>query len=736
MLLLLRSAAAPVVPGPSGPLVVLMVDGNDRTSKMLLNQMTIDMTMGSDWTATLSVRDTDSTSSAYRPSLDESLTITDDTTVLFHGNITRVQDKPIVSPSIGTLTTITARARSQVVDQIIVNETYAAGLTQKAVVTDLHTTYLTPYGIGIDATMTDGVTLEAQTYTDVTLREVFNRLSALSGDVWRITPTDELQFFTPGVKLASYGLTAANHLAVGPVTWEKSRQQYVNSVYLRYGTETVVTKTQTITGDGVTDEWALDYDSVRNADNYILSAGYVTDNGVFSPLSPYPGVSTNWQFDPTTNHLLRTSGALGLGQIATLVYSAQFPQVIVVEDAGEIASNGRFEAIFEAPDIFDKTPATELANGLLRRALAVPQWVRLSTRQGFVMPGDQITLSFADRTIGGDHLITQVRVTTIGNGLLFYDLTCLSGGEAQATWKDQLRSAIGAGGSNAPGGTITGSVVPHFGGHFDNDVIGNTGLNDVASSFESALTKYTNSAGAGPALRLGRNDADYRWTITADSDHGSTPGAVGKLRFHVPRRGSSIECAMSLAEPDTGGTDDFVVLPGVSANLYLGDYAALMSGLSPSDSRIEGVLCANAMATSGYFERSRTTRMGEWIPVSFSAGNFTANGAQTWTVASGDQITYAYSMVGKTMKLSIYLDTTTVAGTPNTELRVAIPGGFTAARIMGGPTYVVDNGAREIGQWGVSASGSVVAFTRFSGGNWSAAANTTYLRTVAEFEVT
>lgn len=714
--------------------LIVTINGTDRTSKTHLNQISIDYSLGSDWTATFPVRDTLSTSSAYRPSLDQTVTITYSGTTLFHGSVTRVEDRPIASPARGTLTVITARAKSQVVDQIIVTETYASGQTLHAVVSDLATTYLAAYSITLDAAMATGATLEEQVFKDVTLREVLNHLSNITGWPWRITPSDVLEMFAAGTKTASYSLTAANGLSMGPVTWEKSRQQYVNSVYLRYGTETPVLKTWTATGNGVTTSWTLEYDSVRNANNYIVSAGYVTDDGAFSPLSEYPSGGTVWMFNTSDNTLHRIA-ALGNTKVATLVYSAQFPQVIIVEDAGEIASNGRFAAIFEAPDIFDKDAATELATGLLRKALAVPQWVRIATRQGFVMPGDQITLTFSDRTISGAHLITQVRVKTIAKGTPVYELTCLSGSEAQSTWTDQLKAAIGGSGANAAGGTISGSAVPNYSGHFDSEVSAFTGFTDTTNGFESKLTWYTNSGGTGPSMQLGRDDQTYRWAIIADSDHGATPGAVGKLRFHVPRRGSSIECAMSLAEPDTGGTDDFILLPGSNANLYLGDYAALMSGLSAGDSRIEGLLCANAMATSGYFERSRTTRLGEWSNVAFAAGNFTGNGSMTWTVAAGDQITYAYTLIGKTMIIAAHLDTTTVGGVVNTELRVAIPGGFTAAQIMSGAFDLSNNGTSEKGAWQVSASGTYVQLVRPAAANWTLSTDNTYIRLSAAFEV-
>ena len=718
--------------GTSGGLtstVSILIDDVEKKQLATLNQFSIDMGLGSDWTATLVIRDTDSTSSAYRPTLDQDVKILDNGTRLFHGHVVRLEDRPIAAPGIGTQTTITARATQQYVDQILVNKTYSAGQTLHAIVADLQTTYLAAYGITLDATMGTGATLETQVFEDVALRDVLGHLSEVTGWVWRITPSDELQFFAAGTKGAGYSLTAANRLSMGAVTWEKSRQKYVNSVRVRYGTDTQIPKTQIITGDGVLTEWALDYDSVRNADGFIVSAGYVTDNGIFSPLGILGGPQV-WQFNPTggLNNLARTS-PLPLGQVATFTYTAQFPQTVTVEDAGEIAAHGRFAQLFDAPDIFDKNAAAELATGLLRRALAVPQWVRLSTRQGFVMPGDQITLTFTDRTVSGSHLITQVNVRTIAYGLVTYDITGLSGTELQQTWADQLKAAIGGATSTASSGTISGSVVPNFSGQFDGDVKAHTGFIDTTNGYESSLTTYTNSSGEGAALVLGRHDQDYRWAIVADADQGSTPGTQGRLRFHLPRRGSSIGAAMQLVEDNA---DHYVLLPGEGlaalGGLYLGDYAGVITGSAPDDT-IKGIKTADIMATGGYYERSRNKRLGEWTTVAYASGNFTASNSRTWTVASGDQRTYKYMLIGKTMWLTVTIDTSSVSGTCS-NLFVAIPGGFAAATFDQFPCTVFDNSSSTgtPGYCQVDTGASLVTIGRLDLAQFSAATDLTYVR--------
>ena len=133
-------------------------------------------------------------------------------------------------------------------------------------------------------------------------------------------------------------------------------------------------------------------------------------------------------------------------------------------------------------------------------------------------------------------------------------------------------------------------------------------------------------------------------------------------------------------------------------------------------------------------ERGRTTPLGEWTAVAFSAGNFTGNGAMTWTVASGDQLTYKYTLVGKTMTLAFWLTNTTVGGTPDITLQIAVPGGFTASGFTANGCSIVNNGTAEAGGW-CFANGTVVGVRRFNDAAWTASTDLTTVRGEISFEV-
>jgi hypothetical protein len=110
----------------------------------------------------------------------------------------------------------------------------------------------------------------------------------------------------------------------------------------------------------------------------------------------------------------------------------------------------------------------------------------------------------------------------------------------------------------------------------------------------------------------------------------------------------------------------------------------------------------------------------DWINETFSAGAYTANGAMTWTVQSGDMEVARYAQVGnKTILFQLGILTTTIGGTPNTRLQRAVFGGV-AARTSGGVGQYsfFNNNLEGMGSW--FASGSIIEFAHdhFTNSNW------------------
>lgn len=148
-------------------------------------------------------------------------------------------------------------------------------------------------------------------------------------------------------------------------------------------------------------------------------------------------------------------------------------------------------------------------------------------------------------------------------------------------------------------------------------------------------------------------------------------------------------------------------------------------------------LIANAIVFgSTITERARSTPIGEWIAVTYAGGNFTANGGGSWTVDSGDQLTFKYMLVGKTMTISLVLDATSVTGTV-TSLIVAVPGGFAAAVKTGTVAIIYDNSSTVpgTGLFQINAAGTTFIVLKGDGTNFTASTNNTFLRVSITFEI-
>jgi hypothetical protein len=157
----------------------------------------------------------------------------------------------------------------------------------------------------------------------------------------------------------------------------------------------------------------------------------------------------------------------------------------------------------------------------------------------------------------------------------------------------------------------------------------------------------------------------------------------------------------------------------------------------------DGTPCAAGIGTAEFMYDATTARwrmvshnQGNWIVQTFNAGDFTGNGSMTVTVASGDVNTYKYFLEGRKLTVRLIINTITIGGTPNTNLQVAIPGGFSSGGPARNVAFIVNNGVAEVGRIFWAASGTNIVFQRPGAVNWTAAADLAGIETVMTGEVT
>ena len=165
---------------------------------------------------------------------------------------------------------------------------------------------------------------------------------------------------------------------------------------------------------------------------------------------------------------------------------------------------------------------------------------------------------------------------------------------------------------------------------------------------------------------------------------GTNTGASGDFvaAWTDSRSGSNRLTASNVATSQTWTIDAF----GTDVAIFGGSYT--IGGVLLVGTRIPNLSVA-LLASGAYYEGTRSTAMGYWIAVAHSAGNFTAS-TGSWTVDSGDQLVYRYTLIGKTMILSWSIANSDVSA--GSVLRLAIPGSFTAAQTINGVHEARDNG--------------------------------------------
>lgn len=193
----------------------------------------------------------------------------------------------------------------------------------------------------------------------------------------------------------------------------------------------------------------------------------------------------------------------------------------------------------------------------------------------------------------------------------------------------------------------------------------------------------------------------------------------------------------------TGGTSQFVFQESVGADLTVraavsADIPATLAGKTLTTPTLTGptvstgdlTVTAGGLvisgATKGVKSYGRAVQEGEYTTPAFDASIFTGNGSMTWTVAAGDRTTFAYAIIGKTYLLSFQLSATTVGGTLNTALQIALPGGVTpSASSLQLFLYNDNAGGLTVGFVTIGAGITTITLQKLGLANWSAAADTT-----------
>lgn len=300
---------------------------------------------------------------------------------------------------------------------------------------------------------------------------------------------------------------------------------------------------------------------------------------------------------------------------------------------------------------------------------------------------------------------------------------------------DATKYLDGTGGYSVPAGSGgSGPIISSSYTMATNRLLGRTTASDGAIEEISIGSNLTLSAGvlsatggsgggATTSTATGaQNDFDFSGSATLYMNNATSCAITGFLAgtdgqtLTVISKGAG---AVTIANQDTGSSASNRVINQVTGTITL----------SPGTGSATLVYDATTARW-----RVAQHRQGALIAVPYSGANFTGTGSITWTVDSADQTTFAYVLNGTVLSVYVVLDATSVSGT-GIALKIKIPGGFTAARNMYAPIVTIDNGTPTSGLIQAVGDTFMYIYAQFSGPNWTASSNNTYIRGMLSFDV-
>lgn len=446
----------------------LNIGGVDKATVVNKRSFQLDRQLGYRATLQFTCLDNKDDGTAYRPTIGQDVSVVLNGTTIFAGRIRSVRDQPRGEPHYGTAVHVVAADYNEYPGRRRVFKEYAAGQTLKAVLEDLHSSYIAVYSGHTASIPANGPTLNALAYDGRVLKDVLDELVMLADWVWYIDFSKVFRAQTPTGTAAPFNLDE-NTATTRRIHWAKDLERYRNRIYVRLGSSGVVEKTQDFDGDGANRIFPLKYTPISKP-GYVSvnrSGGGWTDQ----PLGWWVDQDANWlydpdNYDPPAVRQKASDTVLGVNDDLHCWFQVQFPITVTGEVAA--AATDPDEDIYEIADLYDVDAGQAVADALVADRSAQPKEVEIDTRYDGLAPGQTITLAFPKRNIASaSYLITGLtarmdgRRATTGSNFLLYTATCAEGATVTRNWRDYWRG-LGGGGSATQ--SVTLSLVAGGGG--------------------------------------------------------------------------------------------------------------------------------------------------------------------------------------------------------------------------------------------------------------------------------
>lgn len=428
----------------------------------------------------------------------QEIIVQEDGVRIFAGTITQTRERGFGGPNLyeptipdapEIVTGITAEDFTSYADRVFVTESVAEGTLLKTFLTTLVTNYLSVLGVTLHTSQVNGPALPAMEFVRERGSSVLQKLAEVTGFLNRIDYDEALRMWAPGELQAPFDIDEDDD----PARWSGDVEvenilgdEFANQVTVIVGPLVEQNRVESFDGDGVTDTFTLTYTPTRLPQViHIFQLDGVTPAGgeTFSTQPPISPVQ--WEYDATTNQIIRVIGATEDDKIYRLTFDGVLTLEGFAEDAASVAAIGPYPVQIQRDDILTQEGADDAAAALLAQLLeAGEQKAVYDTR--FTAPtlraGQEQAITSPLRTLSGNYIITNLSVraetpvtaTFAADGLGLIrkvEVKKQNTGRWQQTWHDYLlggRSSVSVGSATNPQ-TSSGPAPPFTSVQFNRD---------------------------------------------------------------------------------------------------------------------------------------------------------------------------------------------------------------------------------------------------------------------------
>lgn len=318
-----------------------------------------------------------------------------------------------------------------------------AGEIVEAIIADSH---LVAEGITA-GTIAAGPLIEKKVFNWRYAEDCMDEMAELTGFSWNIDKDKKLNFFPRDLLRSAYDITDAN-ADYRKITFKRSRNLLRTVQYVRAASEIGDSRAETQTGDGSKRAFLAE-----TAIGTVPTIEVNTGSGYVSKSVGVGGVDTgkDWYYNIGVRVFYQDGGGsvLSSSDKVKITYEPRIPLIVSninkdLEDDRALveAGNGRYEHIYDAPDIETRAEAINKAVSLLARFGNLQETVQYETDTTGLVAGTLQTINLSAHGVNADYLIERISANIKDNGSFRYTVQA-SASAAYGRWthdfKDKTR---------------------------------------------------------------------------------------------------------------------------------------------------------------------------------------------------------------------------------------------------------------------------------------------------------